>query len=69
MSDIVSDQPDVRCTSYPTFDQHIIHVYIMYIELNRVIDAGVQVTRPRLYCCQLRLVPVFVVLVVIPNLE
>jgi hypothetical protein len=33
------------------------------------IDAGVRVTRPRLYCCQLRLVPVFVVLVVIPNLE
>jgi hypothetical protein len=36
------------------------------------IDAGAGVTRPRPYCCQLRLKPIFVVLVqkvVIPNLE
>ena len=33
---IIFNPPDIRCTSYPTFNHHMIHVYIVYIKLNRV---------------------------------
>ena len=34
--------PDSAETSYTTFIQHIIHVYIMYIKLNRVFVTGLR---------------------------